>query len=350
LVLLLSWRVFLPTSRGRGRRRLLRGIEGDGGGGSGWQPLNSLLDFLQAEIVGHLLKRREGRHVREDGAEVFKVLVQLTHDVQHENAVGDIDIEVGEALHLLTVVVDAEIALNEAPEGGIDVKGASFMVVEKVVLQGQPGVVSHVAALLGDVLQGRGDGSPDPRLDDVVHPVSRRNADIRGVEQHVIGERVMPDGEQDVVAPSGVVRGGEVQHDRDERKDVLHTDSLDVDVGDDSGIVFVIRRSSMTGGGRGRHRRRRLDQGCRDTGLLDEDGSRALLLLQERGGGKDPGAGIIIPFLCVGGDHGVEFLSNSAASTAWQSLSVAIGGGGTAHQEATWLTRDEAEGERATGP
>jgi hypothetical protein len=59
----------------------------------------------------------------------------------------------------------------------------------------------------------------------------------------------------------------------------LHTDSLDVDVGDDSGIVFIIRWSSMTREGQGRHRRRRLDQGCRDAGLLDEDGSRMLLLL-----------------------------------------------------------------------
>jgi hypothetical protein len=72
--------------------------------------------------------------VREDGMEVFKVLIQPTQNIQHENAVGDIDVEVGEALHLPTVVVDAEIVLNEAPEGGIDVEGASFMVVEKVVL------------------------------------------------------------------------------------------------------------------------------------------------------------------------------------------------------------------------
>jgi hypothetical protein len=30
LVLLLSWRVFLPTGRGRGRLRLLHGVEGGG--------------------------------------------------------------------------------------------------------------------------------------------------------------------------------------------------------------------------------------------------------------------------------------------------------------------------------
>jgi hypothetical protein len=113
--------------------------------------------------------------VREDGAVVFNVLVQPAQDVQHENAVTDVDAEVGEgvdeALHLPTVVVDAEVALNEASKGGIDVEGTSFMVVEEVVLQGQPGVMSHVAALLGDILLVRGDGAPDPQLDDTVHPV-----------------------------------------------------------------------------------------------------------------------------------------------------------------------------------
>jgi hypothetical protein len=78
---------------------------------------------------------------------------------------------VGEALHLSTVVVDTEVILNEAPEGGIDVEGAVFMVVEKVVLQGQPGIVSHVDALPGDVLQVGGDGVVDPRFDDAVHLV-----------------------------------------------------------------------------------------------------------------------------------------------------------------------------------
>jgi hypothetical protein len=158
--------VFLPTGGGRGRWELLREVEGSGGGYSSQRPLNSLLDFLQAEVVEHLLEQREGCRVREDGAEVFEVLVQPVQDVQHENAIGDIDAEIGEgvdeALHLLTVVVDVEVALNEALEGGVDVKGAGFTVAEEVVLQCQSGVVSYVAVLLNDVLQVRGDGAPAP--------------------------------------------------------------------------------------------------------------------------------------------------------------------------------------------
>jgi hypothetical protein len=94
--------------------------------------------------------------VREDGAEMFEVLVQPTQDVHHKNAIGDINTEVGEgvdeALYLLTVVVDTEVALNKAPEGGVDVEGTGFTVAEEVVLQCQPGVTSRVATLSSDVL------------------------------------------------------------------------------------------------------------------------------------------------------------------------------------------------------
>jgi hypothetical protein len=90
---------------------------------------------------------------------------------------------------------------------------------------------------------------------------------------------------------------------------VLHSNSLDVDVGDDDGLVVIIRWSSVTGGGQGWCRQRRLDQGCRSMGFLGEDDSHALLLLQERGGGKDPGMGGIVLLLRGGDDnHGIEFL------------------------------------------
>jgi hypothetical protein len=84
--------------------------------------------------------------------EVFEVLFQPVQDVQHVNTVGDIDAEVsegvGEALHLSTVVVDAEVTLNKAPESGIDVEGTGFTVAKEVVLQDQSGVASRVTTLL----------------------------------------------------------------------------------------------------------------------------------------------------------------------------------------------------------
>jgi hypothetical protein len=56
----------------------------------------------------------------------------------------------------------------------------------------------------------------------------------------VIGERVTPEGEQYVVAPLGIVHGGEVQCNQDERTNVLHVGSLNVDVGDDDDLVVVV--------------------------------------------------------------------------------------------------------------
>jgi hypothetical protein len=104
--------------------------------------------------------------VPEDGSEVFEVVVQPVQEVQHENTVSDIDVEVSEgvseALHLSTVDVDAKLTQNEAPEGGVNVEGAGFVVAMEVVLQGQPGVTSRVAALPSDILQVKGDGVMDP--------------------------------------------------------------------------------------------------------------------------------------------------------------------------------------------
>jgi hypothetical protein len=84
-----------------------------------------------------------------------------------------------------------------------------------------------------------------------------------------------------------------------------------VDVGDDCGLVVIVQWNSATDGGQGRRRRRRLNQGRRGAGLLGEDGSRALLLLQESGGDKDLDTGGVVLLLHVGdgGDHGIEFLS-----------------------------------------
>jgi hypothetical protein len=165
----------------------------------------------------------------------------------------------------------------------------------------------------------------------------------------MIGERVMPEGEPDVVTPPGVVRGGEVQSDRDERTDVLHADGLDMDVGDDGGLIVVVRRSNATDEGRGRRRQRRLDQGCRGAGFLGEDGSRALLLLRERGGGKDSDMGGVVLLLRFGGggDHGVKFLpklggldSLAGVVGSHQRWCCGAQGGGTGHRRCSERRED----------
>jgi hypothetical protein len=80
---------------------------------------------------------------------MLEVLVQPAQDIQHENAVGDVDAEVregvSEALHLSTVVIDAKVVLDEALEGGVNVEGVGFTIAKEVVLQSQPSVASHIA-------------------------------------------------------------------------------------------------------------------------------------------------------------------------------------------------------------
>jgi hypothetical protein len=60
-----------PSARRRGRW----------GGDRCWQLLNSLLHFLQEEIIEHLLERQEGHHMCEDGANMLEVLVQPAQDI-----------------------------------------------------------------------------------------------------------------------------------------------------------------------------------------------------------------------------------------------------------------------------
>jgi hypothetical protein len=64
----------------------------------------------------------------------------------------------------------------------------------------------------------------------------------------VVGGGVTHEGEQYVVVPPGVVPRGEIQHDRDERTNVLHAGNLDMDV-DDDGDLIVIHFLHVGGGG-----------------------------------------------------------------------------------------------------
>jgi hypothetical protein len=138
LLLLLLGGACRPTGRGWHRQWLGHGVERGGGNSGNLQPLGALLNFLQAEVIMHLLERREGRRVREDGAKVIKVLVQPTENVQDEEAVRDVNAEVDEgvngALHLQAVVIHVKIALNKVLEGGIDVEGVSFPVADEAIL------------------------------------------------------------------------------------------------------------------------------------------------------------------------------------------------------------------------
>jgi hypothetical protein len=142
----------------------------------------------------------------------------------------------------------------------------------------------------------------------------------------MIGERVTPEGELDIVAPLGVVRGGEVQCDQDERTDVLNTSSLDMDAGIDGDLVVIVRWSSATGGGQGRRRWRRLDQGHRGTGLLSK-GHRGTVAAWTWA------RAALYFFFASAVTMSSSFYRNSVALVAWRASSVAIGCGFTVHRE-----------------
>jgi hypothetical protein len=98
-------------------------------------------------------------------------LAEPTQDVEHQCAVLDKLAEVGEALHLATVVVDGEGALGERTELGVDEHGARRAVVEKLLLKTEPGGPgSDAIAVMDDIEQVGGDGVVEPRHYHTIHP------------------------------------------------------------------------------------------------------------------------------------------------------------------------------------
>jgi hypothetical protein len=155
----------------------------------------------------HLMEGRKRRHVRQNGAKMIKVLVQLTEDVEDEDVNAEVDEGVGEALHLEAVVVQVEIALNKVSEGGVDVEGVSLPIANGAILQCQPGSTGGEATLTGDVLKFRRDSAEKPRLDQHVHRIPSRNIDERVIRQYKVREGIASKGEQHILMPVGMVRG-----------------------------------------------------------------------------------------------------------------------------------------------
>jgi hypothetical protein len=106
----------LPTKSGRWCRWLGHGVEGHWGSGSGLRAHGALLNFLKIEVIVHLLERREGHRVGEDCAKMLVLLVEAVEYVEDEDTIGDVSAKIVEGgakpLHLLTIIVHVEVALN----------------------------------------------------------------------------------------------------------------------------------------------------------------------------------------------------------------------------------------------
>jgi hypothetical protein len=89
--------------------------------------LDALLNFLETEVIAHLLEGWEGCRVGEDGMKMLIPFVEAVEYIEDEHMIGDVGAKiiegVGEPLHFLAVVVHVEVALNKVVEDDVDVGG-----------------------------------------------------------------------------------------------------------------------------------------------------------------------------------------------------------------------------------
>jgi hypothetical protein len=96
-------------------------------------------------------------------------------------------------------------------ELGVEVQGASVLVPEELVFEGEPRLTVRVRLVADDVLELDGDGSVESGEDHGVHqgPGPRRRGG--DVVEDVVVEGVAPQGEKDLPPTTRVVGGRRVQ-------------------------------------------------------------------------------------------------------------------------------------------
>jgi hypothetical protein len=103
------------------------------------------------------------------GLDVIVLLVQAPEDLENKGMVLHVLVEVAEIinhwLHPAAVVVDAQIALYEEPKLCVKVEGMHLAVVEELLLEGNPKLLSGAAAVASasGLLEVDGDGAEQPR-------------------------------------------------------------------------------------------------------------------------------------------------------------------------------------------
>jgi hypothetical protein len=130
----------------------------------------------------------------------------------------------------MTVVVDADVILDEDSELSVEVEGTGFVIAKELLLDGKPDLLSGVVALTNDVLEVDGDGIEEPRENDVVHPSQAGKGECSDVEGDMVVESVV----------ALAVPGGDVEDDGNQGLDVLDTGSLGVEKGDGGGLERVV--------------------------------------------------------------------------------------------------------------
>lgn len=114
-----------------------------------------------------------------------------------------------------------------------------------------------VVTYANHVLQLDGDGAEEPRSYNVVHAPAYRGGGIGDVRVDVVIEGVALQGEEDKIAPPGVVGGGRPgrlrRANRCSRRDNLRVERLYVEAGDDGGFMDRNGLDTREGGDGGLH-------------------------------------------------------------------------------------------------
>jgi hypothetical protein len=127
--------------------------------------------------------------------------------------------------------------LDEVPELGVEMEGTSLPIAEKLILKGKSCDAGSGSTLHDHLSKFRGDGTGDPRLDNAIHACPVREGRRGSIVKDVAVQGVLADDEENLIALTRVVVGGEVEDDVDETLDVLDSDDLWVKVDDGSSLV-----------------------------------------------------------------------------------------------------------------
>jgi hypothetical protein len=152
---------------------------------------------------------------------------------------------VGHALHLATIVTDAEIALLEDVEPGVELQNTWLTIAEELSLDREPRLACALRRLPNNLMELGREGVEDPCHHDAVQstPTDGRIGDVR---EDVVVEGITMKREKHEVTPPLVVWRWGFQNDRNHRSYILEGSSLrgeggiGVGAGVDGAIIDVV--------------------------------------------------------------------------------------------------------------
>jgi hypothetical protein len=151
--------------------------------------------------------------------DVIVLLVQALKDVENKGTILHVPAKVAEVvshpLHLAAIVIDTQITLHEEPKLCVEVEGVRLAVVEELLLEGNPkllsGAVAAVIAGTSGLREVDADGAKQPRQDHAIHPAPVGVVEGRSVGGDVVVEGVALERQQHEVAPARVLGGRDAE-------------------------------------------------------------------------------------------------------------------------------------------